>query len=276
LEKLIKVLEIFKQRQRTDSWLSHAIALINLECVRILRQRDCRSQQKTMQPDKDVLSITVNALCELSRVDEDVSMIVMSCRTSELNEKLRAIHVINPELLLVLVIPSDAGEQAAQPVETGGDEVLVSKLTASVVKSTRLRHGSMVSAHEVARAGTIVVDRAAGFVFVEGRQVLLTKTEREILFRLVQKGVLAHDEILREILLTTDRFETSKVRYHIANLRRKLGVHGALIETVRPRSVRLNLKAFHIRGIELPVHEDSENEALTAACTQDSSCRPSR
>jgi DNA-binding response OmpR family regulator len=76
-------------------------------------------------------------------------------------------------------------------------------------------------------------------VWVYDERVSLTKTEFAILVRLLRNGFLTHEEILVEVLGTKDRIKTSKVRNHVANLRRKLGPAGGLIETVPPQMLRL-------------------------------------
>ena len=91
---------------------------------------------------------------------------------------------------------------------------------------------------QATRPITIDVSRKAAFV--HNHPVSLTKTEFAILVRVLRTGFVTHEEILADVLGARDRVETSKVRFHIANLRSKLGPAGSLIETVPPRALRLN------------------------------------
>ena len=75
--------------------------------------------------------------------------------------------------------------------------------------------------------------------FVHNQPVSLTKTEFAILTRVLRTGFVTHEEILADVLGARDRVETSKVRFHIANLRSKLGPARSMIETVAPRALRL-------------------------------------
>jgi DNA-binding winged helix-turn-helix (wHTH) protein len=102
-------------------------------------------------------------------------------------------------------------------------------------------HAPRCARRSVLSAGPIALDPVTRQVHVQGEPVSLTRAEFEILRRLVERRALTHAEILTEVLGCNDRVETSKVRFHVANLRRKLGSASSLIETIAPRSLRLNV-----------------------------------
>jgi DNA-binding response OmpR family regulator len=86
----------------------------------------------------------------------------------------------------------------------------------------------------------LTFNRSTGEAFLEGRPLELTKTEFRILLFLMQSdgSVFTRKEIIAAVqggdYPVTDR----SVDGHVLSLRKKLGAHGHLIETVRGAGYR--------------------------------------
>jgi two-component system phosphate regulon response regulator PhoB len=85
------------------------------------------------------------------------------------------------------------------------------------------------------RAGTLLVDREAHRVTVDGAEVELTPKEFGLLVCLLERRGRAQSRsaLLEAVWETTADIETRTVDMHIGRLRAKLGAAGDLIETVR-------------------------------------------
>lgn len=130
-------------------------------------------------------------------------------------------------------------------LELGADDYMakpfgVRELVARVKALLRRAEASAESA-EVVKAGKIVVDAGRRQVTADGKVVALTATEFMILKALADRRgrVLSRDALISmsrgEDAAVVDR----TVDVHIASLRRKLGRHGDMIETVRGVGYRL-------------------------------------
>jgi len=86
----------------------------------------------------------------------------------------------------------------------------------------------------------IVFDASTSEAFVEGHSLGLTKTEfRMLLFLLQSDGrVFTREEIVAAVRGDDSPSTARSVDNHIMALRRKLGIHGDLIETIRGAGYR--------------------------------------
>ncbi|HEY3933183.1 MAG TPA: response regulator [Gemmatimonadales bacterium] len=84
-------------------------------------------------------------------------------------------------------------------------------------------------------AGTLLIDRAAHRVTVDGRELGLTATEYKLLVTLVERRgrVQARSQLLETVLEAQPDIQTRTIDMHVQRLRTKLGDLGDLVETVR-------------------------------------------
>lgn len=109
------------------------------------------------------------------------------------------------------------------------------------IKAVLRRKEMAGEAAEIVRAGKIIVDSGRRLVTVEGKPVSLTLTEFNLLNVLAQRRgrALSRDELLSLARGDDAPVVDRAVDVHVASLRRKLGKHGEMIETVRGVGYRL-------------------------------------
>jgi two-component system phosphate regulon response regulator PhoB len=86
----------------------------------------------------------------------------------------------------------------------------------------------------------LTLDPSSGDVFLEGQPLELTKTEFRLLLFLVESdgSVFARKQIIAAVQGDDYPVTDHSVDGHVMSLRKKLGSHGALIETVRGAGYR--------------------------------------
>jgi two-component system phosphate regulon response regulator PhoB len=146
--------------------------------------------------------------------------------------------------ILMLTAKAEEGDRVLG-LELGADDYVtkpfgVRELLARV-KALLRRSETAAASGEVVKAGKIVVDGGRRTVTVAGKEVSLTATEFNLLRALAGRPGRV---ITREDLISQARGEEVAVMdrtvdVHVAALRRKLGSHGNLIETVRGVGYRL-------------------------------------
>jgi two-component system alkaline phosphatase synthesis response regulator PhoP len=104
-----------------------------------------------------------------------------------------------------------------------------------------LRRTKQKSAQSEIKIGRITLDIGKHSVLVEGSEVKFTPKEFEMLrYMMENEGlVISRDKILEEIWGYDFGGETRTVDVHVRSLRKKLGVHGDEIETVRGVGYRI-------------------------------------
>ena len=146
--------------------------------------------------------------------------------------------------VIMLTAKADEGDRVLG-LELGADDYVtkpfgVRELLARV--KALLRRSEVASTSpEVIKAGKIVIDSSRRTVTVAGKPVALTATEFNLLKALAEKEGRV---ISREDLLSLARGEEVAVMdrtvdVHVAALRKKLGKHGEMIETVRGVGYRM-------------------------------------
>jgi len=146
--------------------------------------------------------------------------------------------------ILMLTAKGDEGDRVLG-LELGADDYVtkpfgVRELLARV--KALLRRSEVASASpEVIKSGKIAVDSSRRTVTVAGKPVALTATEFNLLKSLAEKEGRV---ISREDLLSLARGDEVAVMdrtvdVHVAALRKKLGKHGEMIETVRGVGYRM-------------------------------------
>jgi two-component system KDP operon response regulator KdpE len=153
-----------------------------------------------------------------------------------------AIRQVDPTLPVVALAESATSHERALWIEAGVVDVLTPEcrpreFLARIWRCAR----KTVPGPTVFTGGPVTIDVSSRITLVHGQPVSLTRTEFAILTRIFREGFVTHDEIVTQILGSHDRFGTSKVRFHVANLRSKLGIARNIIETVLPRALRLRL-----------------------------------
>lgn len=81
----------------------------------------------------------------------------------------------------------------------------------------------------------VVLDSPARRLSVEGRDLVLTTVEFEILARLVQSAgtIVGREQLVAEVFERQFNPEDRSLDVHISRLRKKLAPHGSLIVTIR-------------------------------------------
>lgn len=145
-----------------------------------------------------------------------------------------------PPLFVFEDAPS-SGDRARW-IKAGATAVLGTRETptrflARLWRTTIRRNGS----RRRVTAGPFKVDWEDRRAWAGDRELELTRTELAIFHLLVQRAnrLVSHDDIRETLIGGADRVETSAVRSHMRNLRRKLGNDAVLLETVAPRHYRL-------------------------------------
>jgi DNA-binding response OmpR family regulator len=91
-----------------------------------------------------------------------------------------------------------------------------------------------------ARTGVFLVDFGRRQIFVDGRSIALTLHEYDVLATLIERTgeVVTRQELATRTSSSAAR-ESNIVDVHVSRIREKLGVHAAVIETVRGIGYRL-------------------------------------
>lgn len=114
---------------------------------------------------------------------------------------------------------------------------MVSRVRAVLRRTTPTEDGRK----EELKSGPIVLSSSSRKVTVEGKEVILTLKEFELLMTLMSSPgiVFSREKLLSDIWGFSRYSETRTVDAHIKTLRQKLGVGGSLIETVRGVGYRI-------------------------------------
>jgi DNA-binding response OmpR family regulator len=164
-------------------------------------------------PDRDGIEV-----CRELRRRGDVPIIAVTARSEERER--------------VLGLRSGADDYVVKPF---GMAELQARMEAVLRRS--LRGGAILP---VVHVGELAIDIHARRVTVEGREIMLTRKEFDLLAALARRpgGAVTRDQLLSEVWHTTWAGSVRTVEVHVASLRGKLGDAG-LVETVRGVGYRL-------------------------------------
>jgi DNA-binding response OmpR family regulator len=141
-------------------------------------------------------------------------------------------------LVLMLTARAEEGDRVVG-LELGADDYVtkpfgVKELLARV-KALLRRSELPAGGEELIKAGPLVVDAARRSVTAAGKGVGLTATEFDLLRALAARRgkVLSREDLISALRGGDATIIDRTVDVHVASLRRKLGKHGPLVETVR-------------------------------------------
>ncbi|MEX5729981.1 DNA-binding response OmpR family regulator [Rhodovulum iodosum] len=163
----------------------------------------------------------------------------------EVCRKLRARNVNMPILMLTAL---DAPEEKVQGLRMGADDYLAKpfdfdELVARIEALHRRATGYNGEAEDgQLSVGDIAFDRASMVVTLAGREIELSKTERDllVLFMTNRDRVLSRERILNAVWGVNADPLTNVVDVYVGRIRRKLGPEGQHIVTLRNVGYRMS------------------------------------
>ncbi|MEO7963791.1 MAG: response regulator [Gemmatimonadaceae bacterium] len=163
----------------------------------------------------------------------------------EVLEQLRADEATRDIAVLLLTARKDEPDRI-RGLSLGADDYLTKpfspqELVLRVSAILRRIQQGQQQGGDLLRVGSILVDRAAHRVSVDGDDVDLTPTEYRLLLTLAERRgrVQARGHLLETVWEAAPDIQTRTVDMHVQRLRTKLGDAGELIETVRGFGYRL-------------------------------------
>lgn len=155
----------------------------------------------------------------------------------EVCKKLRAEPATAAVPLLMLTAKAEEGDQVLG-LELGADDYVtkpfgVNELLARVKALLRRAEGQ-AGTTEVLKAGKLVIDSGKRVVTAAGKRVELTATEFNLLRALAERPgrVFSREDLIARARGDDAAITDRTVDVHVASLRKKLGKHGEMIETV--------------------------------------------
>ena len=163
-----------------------------------------------MMPELDGLEMTST----LRASEEDIPILMLTARSEEAD--------------IVTGLELGADDYLTKPFSP---RVLLARIKAVL----RRHHAKPVTENEMITRGELVLHPGRHEVLLAGASVLLTPTEFRILHLLVRRPgwVFTRNQIIDAAQGEDTSVTVRSVDVHIVSLRRKLGVHGATIETIR-------------------------------------------
>jgi two-component system phosphate regulon response regulator PhoB len=167
-------------------------------------------------------------------------------------EQLRADPTTREVAVLMLTARKDEPDRI-RGLSLGADDYLTKPFSPPelVLRVGAILRRIATNRHEAGdtlRAGSLVIDRAAHRISVEGHDVELTPTEFKLLLTLAERRgrVQARGHLYETVWEGAPDIQTRTVDMHVQRLRTKLGAAGSLIETVRGFGYRMQAA----RGVE--------------------------
>ena len=182
--------------------------------------------------------------------DEQPALIVLDLMLPELSgfevlERLRADRVHADTPVLMLTARRDEPDRV-QGLSLGADDYLVKpfspqELVLRVRNILRRSRTKTAEKRNVIDLGTVVIDKDAHTVSVDGGVIDLTATEYKLLLTLADRRgrVQSRAQLLEIVWESAPDIQTRTVDMHVQRLRAKLGASGDMIETVRGFGYRL-------------------------------------
>lgn len=165
-------------------------------------------------------------VCAWIRARSDVPIIVLSAR---LEEDLK-----------VAALDAGADDYVTKPF---GQEELLARVRAFLRRS----YVSAKTNDAKIQIGELCIDLEARRVFVDERDLHLTRTEYAILAELAHRldAIVTHDELLTRVWGPEYRGSNHYLHTYLGRLRKKLGDYGELLETVPGMGYNLHSKKIY-------------------------------
>jgi two-component system, OmpR family, response regulator len=176
-----------------------------------------------------------DALVELRR--HPIGLVVLDIRLPGI-DGFEVCRQIGGAVPVIMLTARDEEADRVAGLELGADDYVTKPFSprelVARIKAVLRRAAAPPPAGDVARIGPVTVARGAREVHVDGRKVVLTQREFDLLDYLVRRAgqVVTRDELLESVWGFISPGETRTVEVHVAQLRKKLG-RPDLIETVR-------------------------------------------
>ena len=182
--------------------------------------------------------------------DEQPALVVLDLMLPELSgfevlERLRADRALADTPVLMLTARRDEPDRV-QGLSLGADDYLVKpfspqELVLRVRNILRRSRTKTAEKRNVIEMGTVVMDKDAHTVTVDGTLIDLTATEYKLLLTLADRRgrVQSRAQLLEIVWESAPDIQTRTVDMHVQRLRAKLGESGEMIETVRGFGYRL-------------------------------------
>ena len=190
--------------------------------------------------------------------DEQPALVVLDLMLPELSgfevlERLRADRALADTPVLMLTARRDEPDRV-QGLSLGADDYLVKpfspqELVLRVRNILRRSRTKTAEKRNVIEIGTVVIDKDAHTVSVDGGVIDLTATEYKLLLTLADRRgrVQSRAQLLEIVWESAPDIQTRTVDMHVQRLRAKLGASGEMIETVRGFGYRLRRSASNDR-----------------------------
>jgi two-component system KDP operon response regulator KdpE len=162
-------------------------------------------------------------ICLWIRARSDVPIIVLSAR---LEEDLK-----------VAALDAGADDYVTKPF---GQEELLARVRAFLRRS----YATPVISETKIQIGELLIDLEARRLFIEDKDLHLTKTEYAIMAELATRldAIVSHDELIAVVWGPEYRGSNHYLHNYLGRLRKKLGTYGALLETVPGMGYNLHAK----------------------------------
>lgn len=140
---------------------------------------------------------------------------------------------------IIMLTALSAENDVVLGLQIGADDYVTKPFSVEVLLarvSAVLRRGSDTPDERLMlRAGPISIDRGRHLIEVDGQPVGVTLTEFRLLEALIsaRSRVLSRDQLMSKVMGPDIAVTDRTIDVHITSLRRKLGVHRDLVETVR-------------------------------------------
>jgi DNA-binding response OmpR family regulator len=176
-----------------------------------------------------------DALVELRR--HQVKLVLLDIRLPGI-DGFEVCRRIGGAVPVIMLTARDEVADRVAGLELGADDYVTKPFSprelVARVKAVLRRAAAPAQPGDVSQIGSVTVSRGAREVHVDGRKVVLTQREFDLLDYLVRRAgqVVTRDELLESVWGFLTPGETRTVEVHVAQLRKKLG-QPDLIETVR-------------------------------------------
>ncbi len=188
------------------------------------------------------------ALLSASNFNPDVILVDYNLPDTDGFELCRKLKM-NPKTALIpvmMVTGRSADSEAVTALELGADDYIIKPFSAQVLVARvrvllRRSQQAVISPTDIVNIHSIKVDRKKFSVAVEDSEVKLTSTEYKLLECLISKPgwVFSRGQLINELNGDNHAVTDRSIDVQIVGLRKKLGLAGKFIETLRGVGYRI-------------------------------------